>query len=91
VRRRGHAVVGVEAEIAVTPVQRPRLRGLGVAQPSDRDARPLWAEVGAPRRAALDDRQVAFRDLTLDADLMPGRFGNTVRAPALRPGDVQLW
>ena len=35
---RGHAVVGVEAEIAVTPVQRPRPRGLGVAQPSDRDA-----------------------------------------------------
>src|SRR6516225_1044356 len=46
-------VVAVEAEVAVAPVQRPRLGRLGVADPGDGEPCPFRADALAPGRPAL--------------------------------------
>src|SRR2546430_16748700 len=90
VRRWLELVVAVEAEIAVAPVQRPRLGRLGVAEPGDGEPCPFRADALAPGRPALDDRQLPGSDVALDADLVPGVCGDTLFAPAARAGYVQL-
>ena len=62
-------LVVVELQVPVAPVQRPEAGGLGVVQACDREPGPLGAEVVAPGWSALADRQVAGRDVALDADL----------------------
>ncbi len=79
------AVVAVEAQVAVSPVERPRPRGLGVAQPGDRQATPLRTEVGPLRRSALDNRQVGGVDLALNSNLVTRVLRDACRAPALHP------
>ena len=43
-----------------------------------------------PGRTALEDGEVSRRDLTFDANLMPGVVGHACIAPALHPDNVQL-
>jgi len=83
-------VVAVEAEIAVTPVQRPHPGGLRVAEPGDGEPCPFRAGVLAPGRAALDDRQLPGPDVALDVDLVPDVLGDALFAPAADPGDVEF-
>ena len=87
----GASVVDVEAEVAVAPVEGPRLFGDGVSQPGDREAGPLRAEVLAPGSAPLDDGEVSRGDLTFDADLVAGVLGHSSGAPALHSCDVGVW
>ena len=83
-------VVAVEAEVAVAPVQRPRLGRLRVAEPGDGEPRPFRAGALAPWRPAFDDRQVPGSDVVLDADLVPGVRRDALFAPAAHAGYVQL-
>src|SRR5918997_7212628 len=64
------AVIGVEAQVAVAPVQRPRLVGLDVPQPRDGQAGPLAPVVFSPWAAPLDDREVSRRHVAINLDLM---------------------
>src|SRR2546430_8746969 len=90
VRRWLELVVAVEAEIAVAPVQRPRLGGLRVAEPGDGESCPFRADALAPRWPALDDRQLPGANVVLDTDLVPGMRGDAFFAPAADAGYVQL-
>src|SRR3954470_1072590 len=88
--RRSNEVVEVEAQVAVSPVQGPRLAGGGVAKSGDGEAGPLRSEVLPPGLASFDDRQMARLDKTLDANLVAGMLGHSVGAPPLYSCDVQL-
>jgi len=89
-RRWREPVVDVEAEVAVTPVQRPLPGRPGVVQPGDREARPLRAHVSTPGRPALYDRQVPGRDVAFHLDLVADMLRDALLAPASNPGHVQL-
>jgi hypothetical protein len=89
-RRWRNPVVDVEAEVAITPVQRPLPGRLGVVQPGDRKARPLRAHVFTPGRPALHDRQMPRRDVAFHLDLVAHMRGDALLAPATRPSHVQL-
>lgn len=93
VRRRFDQVVLVELQVPVTPVRRPLLADPCVAESTDREARPLRAEVVPPRRAALEhgDRAVAHVDLM--AGLIPSIEWDLVVAPfdpSLDPDKVEI-
>ncbi len=81
-------VVDMESEVAVAPVQGPGLVGGGVAQARDRKAGPFRPGVLVPGSVPLDDRDVPWGDLALDADLVAGVLGNPRGAPSLDPCDV---
>ncbi|MDX6334999.1 MAG: hypothetical protein QOG05_2339 [Streptosporangiaceae bacterium] len=89
-RRWRNPVVDVEAEVAITPVQRPLPGRLGVVQPGDGEARPLRAHVFTPGRPALHDRQMPRRDVAFHLDLVAHMRGDALLAPATRPSHVQL-
>ena len=80
----------MEAEIAVAPVQGPRLVGGGVAQAGDRKAGPFRPEVLAPGGAPFDDGEVSWGDFALDADLVTGVFGHPRGGPPLHSCDIQF-
>jgi hypothetical protein len=69
---RGDEVVEVEAEVSVSPVQRPLVLGFGVAQPSDGESGPVGPEVRPPWRPALQDRCRDGGQVDLVADLIAG-------------------
>ena len=90
VRRRRNPVVDVEAEVAITPVQGPLPCRLGVAQPGDREPRPLRADALTPGRPALHDRQMPGPDVAFHRDLVANMPGDALPAPAPHPGHIQL-
>lgn len=67
-RRRG-------LEVPVSPVDLPFPARLRVAQPGDREPRPLRAKVGPPRRPALENRHGPIVDVELLSDLVTSTFG----------------
>src|SRR4051794_24175937 len=66
---RALALVLVELQVAIAPVDRPLACRLRVAQSRDREARVLADAV--PRWAHLDDVDVALGAVGLDLDLVP--------------------
>src|SRR5258705_10183451 len=80
----------MEAKVAITPVQGPLPRCLGVAQPGDREARPLRAHLFTPGRPALHDRQMPGRDVAFHLDLVANMRGDSLVAPAPYPSYIQL-
>jgi len=83
-------LVTVVVEVAVAPVQRPETGGLDVVQAGDGEPGPLRAQVVAPGRSALADRQMAGGDIALDADLAAQPLGDLGGAPPLHASDVEL-
>jgi hypothetical protein len=83
-------VVAVEAEVAITPIQRPRLVCLGVAEPGDGEPCPIWAGAFAPRRPALHDRQVPGSDVAFDTDLVAEMGGDALLALAAHARYVEF-
>ena len=83
-------IVGVESELAISPAQRPAPGCLGVAEPRDGKSRPFRAHALAPRRAALDDRQVPGPDVALHADLLADVLRDALLAAAPDPSHVQI-
>lgn len=88
--RRSDAAVDVEAQVAVAPVQRPRLTGLGLAQPRDREGCPLVPVTLAPWRAPLNDGEEPRRHIAVDANLTTRPLGHAPGAPALYACDVEF-
>ena len=76
--------------MTITPVQGPLPGRLGVAQPGDRELRPLRAHVLTPGWPALHDRQIPGRHIALQLDLAPGMFRDALLAPAPDPRHIQL-
>jgi len=64
--------------------------GRGVPELGDREMRPVGSDVGAPRGAALDDRDGGALNFNLETDLVRSvRWHASVDEP-LDPGEVQL-
>lgn len=88
---RGHS--GGTCEVVVPPVQGPLLARFRVAEPRDREARPLGAEVLSPRRTALQERDRAGVHVQLVAELIDGTLGTAVIPrvnPASDAGEIGL-
>ncbi|MDQ1376945.1 MAG: hypothetical protein QOE15_1118 [Acidimicrobiaceae bacterium] len=68
----GDEIVQVEAEVPVSPVQRPLVLGLGVAQPCDGESGPVGPEIRPPRRPAVQDRCRDGGQVNLVPDLIAG-------------------
>lgn len=88
--RRRDAVVEMEAEVTIAPVQRPHLVLDGVKQTGNRETGSLRPKILAPRCAALNDRQVSGSDLALNADLVAGVLWHSLVTPAVHPYDVEV-
>ena len=71
----------MELEVLVSPIQRPSVAGLRVAQACDREAAPVRAVLGSPRRAAFEDGDGAAGDVHLETDLVSGVFRNSPVGP----------
>lgn len=67
---RGRLGVAMPSAVAVAPVQGPALISPDIAQPGDRTARPVRAEIGSPWRPAPDDRHCVAVNLGLDANVL---------------------
>ena len=88
--RRHNPVVEVEAEVTIAPVQGPLLGRLGVAQPGNREPRPLRAHVLTLGWPAFHDRQMPGRHVALHLDLAAGMFRDALLAPAPNPRHIQF-
>lgn len=91
-RRRGEVVL-VELAVLVTPLERPLSPHLRVPKSTDREPRPLRANVSAPRRSAFEQRDVPVGDVNLVADLLANVRLHLVVAtvgPSLDPSDIQI-
>jgi hypothetical protein len=73
------AVVLVELEVAVAPVDRPETGRLREAQACNREPRVLADAV--PRGPDLHDVDVAVGDVGLNLDLIPQVLGHTLPSP----------
>jgi len=82
-------IVGVEAEVAISPVQRPAPGRLDVTEPGDGKSCPLRVRV-VPGWPTLDDRQMPGPDLALHADLVADMLRDALLAPAPDPRHVQF-
>src|SRR5699024_2065414 len=81
-------LVGVEAHVAVAPVDAPQPGLGGVAQPGDGGAVLLADPV--PRRPDLDDVDMPLTHVSLDAQLVPLLLGDALARPQLDPVQVAL-
>ncbi len=87
---------GSEQRIALPPsrvpvvVKRPKPLGGDVAQPGNRQPRPLRPGVLTPRRSALDDRHRLAFLLKLDADLAPGARRHSSLAQLANPRHIAV-
>jgi hypothetical protein len=90
VRGWADAVVKVPAQVAVTPVEHPNAVCLDVAEAGDREPRPIRADLGRPRRSALQDRDRPTTHIELDPDLVAqaGRDASFAEAPDSREVEV---
>lgn len=64
--------------------------GGNVPEPSDREARPLRADLRCPGRSALQDRHCPTMNLKLDPNLVAQVARDALIAVALDPGEVEL-
>ena len=86
------AIVAAPAQVAVAPVDHPdaACAFFDVAEPDDREPRPLRADLGRPRRSALQDRDRPTTHIELDPDLVAqaGRDSSLAVAPDFREVEV---
>ena len=69
----------VELQVPVAPVQAPQACAGGIAEPRNRELRPLTPPV--PRWPRLVDRDVPIGGFALHPHLTPEMFGHTLSAP----------
>src|SRR5512135_3768012 len=90
VRGRGRVRVGVQAGVAVSPVQGPGCCASVPAELSDGVGRPLGVGFGSPGGPPFHDGDGPAADGDFVADLVTGMCGYAILGVAADPGDVEI-